>query len=566
MKCKKCGADIPSGSRFCLKCGTPVQQKSFKKVFLIAACILLAVVCVGGAIALLPKKSKKKAAGGSTEDNNPYTKNPVMITWKESGLEDHPMNFETDAAKNEVYHAMEQTYGENKVDRNKEIMLSDCYELTKFYFSGGSSQADFEKICEIENIQDLNFSGTELTDISAISNLKYLKRLDLSRCGIKDISPISSLTELVALYLRCDCVEDYSPLLSLDKLSTLELSEMETPVDTDVLSQMNQLEWVDLDKCGLDDLEFLRGYSDLMDLSVTENNISDLSPLADKDKLQSIYFDYNNVSDITPLENKSRLAIVEFGYNHVKDISPLKDCPLVSLIAAHNGVEDISILKGITKIRALDLSGNNITDVSDLAYFEHLNNLYLENNNISDISPLIENEHLNSLNISCNALEGDLNIFGKKLIHLSYLDIAGNNITSFDGIENLPALATIRFDNPDIDVDPLLECDKLSLIEYSEDTPEDVKEKLNNSGKNTWTYTPDTDKYTIKLEDAGPNTVMVIKEVREITGLGLAETKALVESAPTEIDTYDYETASSLVSALKDLEAVVSLDIDREIR
>lgn len=38
--------------------------------------------------------------------------------------------------------------------------------------------------------------------------------------------------------------------------------------------------------------------------------------------------------------------------------------------------------------------------------------------------------------------------------------------------------------------------------------------------------------FTVILKDAGANKINVIKEVRAITGLGLTEAKALVESAP----------------------------------
>lgn len=40
---------------------------------------------------------------------------------------------------------------------------------------------------------------------------------------------------------------------------------------------------------------------------------------------------------------------------------------------------------------------------------------------------------------------------------------------------------------------------------------------------------------TVTLKEVGPNKVNVIKVVREITGLGLMEAKALVDNAPSKI-------------------------------
>ena len=41
--------------------------------------------------------------------------------------------------------------------------------------------------------------------------------------------------------------------------------------------------------------------------------------------------------------------------------------------------------------------------------------------------------------------------------------------------------------------------------------------------------------FTVKLKEVGANKIAVIKVVREVTGLGLAEAKALVDGAPATI-------------------------------
>lgn len=41
--------------------------------------------------------------------------------------------------------------------------------------------------------------------------------------------------------------------------------------------------------------------------------------------------------------------------------------------------------------------------------------------------------------------------------------------------------------------------------------------------------------FTVMLTDFGPNKIQVIKSVRELTGLGLKEAKALVEGAPKAV-------------------------------
>ena len=58
--------------------------------------------------------------------------------------------------------------------------------------------------------------------------------------------------------------------------------------------------------------------------------------------------------------------------------------------------------------------------------------------------------------------------------------------------------------------------------------------------------------FNVVLKAAGPNKINVIKAVREATGLGLAEAKALVDGAPKTLkENVSKEEATKVVDALK---------------
>jgi large subunit ribosomal protein L7/L12 len=58
--------------------------------------------------------------------------------------------------------------------------------------------------------------------------------------------------------------------------------------------------------------------------------------------------------------------------------------------------------------------------------------------------------------------------------------------------------------------------------------------------------------FNVVLKGAGANKIAVIKAVREATGLGLAEAKALVDGAPKTVkENLGKEDATKLVDALK---------------
>ena len=66
--------------------------------------------------------------------------------------------------------------------------------------------------------------------------------------------------------------------------------------------------------------------------------------------------------------------------------------------------------------------------------------------------------------------------------------------------------------------------------------------------------------FTVELAEVGANKIAVIKVVREITGLGLGEAKALVESAPKAIkENVPADEAKDIEAKLKEAGATVKL-------
>lgn len=66
--------------------------------------------------------------------------------------------------------------------------------------------------------------------------------------------------------------------------------------------------------------------------------------------------------------------------------------------------------------------------------------------------------------------------------------------------------------------------------------------------------------FTVVLKEVGPNKIAVIKVAREATGLGLAEAKALVDGAPSNIkEGLAKEAATELVNKLKEAGATAEM-------
>ena len=66
--------------------------------------------------------------------------------------------------------------------------------------------------------------------------------------------------------------------------------------------------------------------------------------------------------------------------------------------------------------------------------------------------------------------------------------------------------------------------------------------------------------FTVVLKEIGPEKIKVIKGVREITGLGLKEAKALVDGAPSSVkEGCEKAEAEALKAQLEEVGAVVEL-------
>ena len=66
--------------------------------------------------------------------------------------------------------------------------------------------------------------------------------------------------------------------------------------------------------------------------------------------------------------------------------------------------------------------------------------------------------------------------------------------------------------------------------------------------------------FTVVLKDAGASKLVVVKAVKELTGLGLKEAKDLVDAAPTNVkEGVSKDEAEGLKKALEEAGAVVEL-------
>ena len=124
-------------------------------------------------------------------------------------------------------------------------------------------------------------------------------------------------------------------------------------------------------------------------LDISDNQISDVSPLKDLTNLRRLDLDDLQISDVSPLKDLTNLTYLDLDGNQISDLSPLSTLRnLTELDLDGNEVSDLSPLSVLTNLIELDLHDNQISDVSPLSTLVNLTVLDLRNNQISDFSPL----------------------------------------------------------------------------------------------------------------------------------------------------------------------------------
>jgi hypothetical protein len=135
--------------------------------------------------------------------------------------------------------------------------------------------------------------------------------------------------------------------------------------------------------------------------------VTDPTP-ADMLGLTSLNADCLSIGDLTGLEYGTNLVELSLRFNLISDVSPLSGLTtLRSLALLSNRISDLTPLSTLVNLESLDLERNLITDVSPIGGLHNLRSLCFHRDFICDISPLTSLTHLDWLDLRENPLNDD---------------------------------------------------------------------------------------------------------------------------------------------------------------
>ncbi|CAL6001292.1 leucine-rich_repeat domain-containing protein [Hexamita inflata] len=142
--------------------------------------------------------------------------------------------------------------------------------------------------------------------------------------------------------------------------------------------------------------------TNLTELVLSDNNISDISAVSNLKNLKNLYLNYNDIEDISALKSLTDLTHLQLNSNRIT--SYILALPsLVELELSGNMLQDKSGLQHSLKLETLDLSETEITDLHTIPHqLFGLKALCLSSSNITEISYLSNFVGLQILNLGYN--------------------------------------------------------------------------------------------------------------------------------------------------------------------
>lgn len=161
-------------------------------------------------------------------------------------------------------------------------------------------------------------------------------------------------------------IYDISALSYCPFLESLNLTGQEA-LSLQGLEQLTQLRQLSLMHNRITDISLISGLTELTSLSLGWNEVSDISSLKDLTKLQTLGLWGNQISDISSLATLSNLYYLDVSDNQLTDISVVEQMPyLLELWIYGNQIKDLSAVNQLMDLRVFMMRGNPVVNYGNI--------------------------------------------------------------------------------------------------------------------------------------------------------------------------------------------------------
>ena len=307
--------------------------------------------------------------------------------------------------------------------------LHEIINMKELDLSGNHYIQSLMPVSRLTNLKSLNIANTDISFLQALQGLVNLESLNIANTYINDLAPLAETPSLKHLNISNTPVSNLAPLANDNSIEVIiadsttissqnvnALKEQQRQV-TVVYQTQRLMEWwnsiddtwkavfrshvnfennipnalelqqtVDLREIvigtefPITTLEPIAGFRWLERLTINNQAIRDIAPLADKTYLLELNAQNNPISSLKPIENNTMLELLNIENTQISDLGPLSRMNnLVTLNAAGTPLKSLKPLQNLMKLENLYVNNTNVKSLSPIENISSLKNLKVYN-------------------------------------------------------------------------------------------------------------------------------------------------------------------------------------------
>ena len=305
--------------------------------------------------------------------------------------------------------------------------LHQIINMQELDLSGNTFMQNLIPVSRLTNLRSLNISNTEISFLQPIQGLANLESLNISHTYISDLKPLKDMENLKYLNIMNTPIKDLSTLVNDGNIEVIEadsttigksqvvaLKESQRQVTVVYQTEALQAWWNGLDpiwqtifrnaiaiQSEIPNALELQRILDLRELEITpELPIVSIDPITNLMWLERLTINNQGVSDLKPLADKEFLLELNAQNNPISSLSPIESSTLLELLNIENTqIKDLGPLSKMNNLVTLNASGTPVKSLKPLSNLQKLENLFVNNTNVRSISPVENMPSLKQLKV-----------------------------------------------------------------------------------------------------------------------------------------------------------------------
>ena len=294
--------------------------------------------------------------------------------------------------------------------------LHQIINMQELDLSGNTYMQNLMPVSRLTNLRSLNIANTEIGYLQPIQGLANLESLNISHTYINNLGPLQEMGNLKYLNIMNTPVNDLSALINDDNIEVImadstiigksqvvALKEKQRQVTIVYQTEALKTWWNSLDpnwqdiflnaiatQSDMPNTLELQQIMDLKELEITPDYpITNIEPLTNLMWLERLTINNQGVGDLKPLADKEFLLELNAQNNPISSLNPIESSTLLELLNIENTqIKDLGPLSKMDNLVTLNASGTPVKSLKPLSGLTKLENLFVNNTNVRSISPI----------------------------------------------------------------------------------------------------------------------------------------------------------------------------------